>query len=441
MKTVKLFFMAALALMTAACSNDDNDIAKQPAKADGITITATLAPKDGGVATRAVEEGDNKICVSWAVNEHIAILYEKSGVKKVADATITAVNGSGAATISFTVESGTDDNTACTIVYPLSAAKDDNSGVKDAATLLAAQDGTLNANLDVRVGAGTIQTTTPNLTVTTQPEAQFAIFKFTVKNADASATINVNSLAIAIGEQSYSINPASPTSALYVALPSVSSQTVSFLAMGSDSKSYTCSKNGVSFDKGKYYQSALKMSPPPMLSLTNPALGQVIGSDGKNYAPGSLPTGITAVAMIAYMSGSNGLAIQLNANPVSKNWADAMMLADGLNTSIPFSSGTWRLPSKSDWLNMFGACAVSGDGVLTPSNDVEVIDPIEGFKSKITATGILWFSGAYWSSTEGSSMTAWRVRVLIDGGVNGVNANFYLQGKGINYCVLGCLAF
>ena len=143
--------MAALALMTAACSNDDNEMTQQPQKARGITITAQLAPKTNGATTRAVSDGTNKIVAEWAVNEHIAILYTKDATKYTADATITAVDGSGTATIEFTVEAGTPDNTACTLVYPLSAAKDDHSGVKDAATLLAAQDGTLNANLDVRI--------------------------------------------------------------------------------------------------------------------------------------------------------------------------------------------------------------------------------------------------------------------------------------------------
>ena len=55
MKTTRIFFMAALALTFAACSNDDNDFAQQPQKAEGITITAQLAPKDGGT-TRAVSE-------------------------------------------------------------------------------------------------------------------------------------------------------------------------------------------------------------------------------------------------------------------------------------------------------------------------------------------------------------------------------------------------
>ena len=245
-------------LALAACNKIETEI-QTTDQAEGITITAQLAPKTSGATTRAVSEGSGKIVSEWAENEHIAVLYEVSSTKYVADATITAVDGSGTATIEFTVEAGTANDTPCKLVYPLSAAKDDHSGVKDAATLLAAQDGTLNANLDVRVGAGTIQTTTPGLTVNTQPEAQFAIFKFTVKNSDGSATINVKPLTVTIGAQDYVITPASATSELFVALPAISSQEVSFCATGSDSKTYTCSK-AVTFAAGNYYQSTLKMA-------------------------------------------------------------------------------------------------------------------------------------------------------------------------------------
>ena len=292
MKTTKLFFMAALALMTAACSNDDNDLTtQQPQKAEGITITAQLAPKTNGATTRAVSDGTDKIVSEWAVNEHIAILYTKDATKYAADATITAVDGSGTATITFTVEDGTPNNTACTLVYPYSAAKDDHTGVKDAATLLAAQDGTLSANLDVRVGAGTIQTTTPGLTVTTQPAAQFAIFKFTVKNSDASAPINVKPLTVTIGAQNYVITPASATSELYVALPAVSDQAVRFSATGSDSKTYTCSKASVTFAAGKYYQSMLKMAPPITVTWNNDDItgsGNSFTKDGVTITAGSI---------------------------------------------------------------------------------------------------------------------------------------------------------
>ena len=255
--------MAALALMTAACSNDDNDLTtQQPQKAEGITITAQLAPKTIGTTTRAVSEGTNKIVAEWAENEHIAILYEVSSTKYAADAIITAVDGDGAATIEFTVEASTPDDTPCTLIYPYSAANDEHDGLKDVGELLGAQDGTLNANLDVRVGEGTIQTSTPGLTVTTQPAAQFAIFKFTTqsKTGQSSSLQNtdVTKLTVTIGAQDYVITPASATSTLYAALPAVDDQTVSFTATDG-SYLYAASKAGVSFDASKYYQSTVKM--------------------------------------------------------------------------------------------------------------------------------------------------------------------------------------
>ena len=262
--------------------------AVKPAAWDG-TITAQLAAK---LAYTRGDATDDLTTMTWAVGEHIAILYKVSGTKKVADAEITAVDGTtGAATITFKVEDGTPDNTACTLVYPYSAAKDDHTGVKDAATLLAAQDGTLSANLDVRVGAGTIQTTTPGLTVTTQPAAQFAIFKFTTKNANGSATIDVKSLTITIGAQNYVITPASAKSELYVALPAVSDQAVRFSATDSDSKTYTCSKASVTFAAGKYYQSTLKMAPPITVTWNNNDItgsGNSFTKDGVTITAGSI---------------------------------------------------------------------------------------------------------------------------------------------------------
>jgi len=255
---LKLFFMAALALMTAACSNDDNDLTTpQPQKAEGITITAQLAPKTGGATTRAVEDKTTYIEAKWAEHEHIAILYTVGSTKKVADAEITAVDGSGTATITFTVDGGTPDNTACTLVYPLSAAKDDHTGVKDAATLLAAQDGTLNANLDVRVGAGTIQTTTPGLTVTTQPAAQFAIFKFTLSGPSIDATHPLVIKDNASNTTITTVTPASTATSVFVAMPAAASKAYKFVVITADNKYI---KSGTAtIEAGKYYQTPLTM--------------------------------------------------------------------------------------------------------------------------------------------------------------------------------------
>jgi len=77
--------------MTVACSsNDENNFAQQPKTGEGITITAQLAPKSGNAATCALVDKSSHIEAKWAVDEHLAILYEVSGTKYAADARITA---------------------------------------------------------------------------------------------------------------------------------------------------------------------------------------------------------------------------------------------------------------------------------------------------------------------------------------------------------------
>ena len=314
MKTTKLFFMAALALMTAACSNDDNDIAQQPANGE-ITITATLDSNDGATTRALVPDGDN-INSTWATTDEFAILFNDgtSNVKRIA--TVSSINGSNV-TITFTIPQSLTNNTACTIVYPASAANAANTGA-DVNAALAAQDGTIDNCPEVRVGTATIDKSTHSLSSVTKLAAQNAIFKFTVKNSDGSATINVKPLTVTIGAQDYVITPASATSELFVALPAISSQTVTFTATGSDSKTYTCSKASVSFAAGKYYQSTLKMAPAApeyydKLTKINDSVEDqmdVLKGLGRGYqAYNSSLTAAQAYALATYQAAIDGQAV------------------------------------------------------------------------------------------------------------------------------------
>ncbi len=77
MKTTKFFFMAALALMTAACSSNDDELIQQPVEQPAnnmITITAKLAPKSSSAQTRAMNESGGNIVVDWAQNEQLQII-------------------------------------------------------------------------------------------------------------------------------------------------------------------------------------------------------------------------------------------------------------------------------------------------------------------------------------------------------------------------------
>ena len=269
----KIFTMAALAFLMTACSNDIDEpqAQQQPANSDGmITITAKLAPKSEA-GTRAVAPGTDSngkdiIKVKWAVDEHLAILYEVNSTKCEADARISYVDEhTGIATIEFDVQAGTADDTPCTIVYPKSAAKEDHSGVKDAATLLARQDGTLKDDLDVRVGAGTIIATTPNLIVTTQPAAQFAIVKFSL--TDGTNALAATQFIIKDGSNNVltTVTPSpAASSTLYVAMAPATASAFKFEATAGSS-TYTYTKSNATLTAGKYYQSPLTLTLIDML--------------------------------------------------------------------------------------------------------------------------------------------------------------------------------
>ena len=127
----------------------------------------------------------------------------------------------------------------------------------------------------------------------------------------------------------------------------------------------------------------------PALSITSPSVGQVIGSDGKNYAYGSLPTGVTAVAKICYVSGSNGLALAL-ADEGKMEWSTAIETCAA--HTAPFTGGTWKLATKDEWDNMINAA-----GSYSALRD--------GF---ISVGGTNMNSDDYyWSSTENGSYFAW----------------------------------
>jgi hypothetical protein len=189
----------------------------------------------------------------------------------------------------------------------------------------------------------------------------------------------------------------------------------------------------------EYVRACLAFGPAGGHALASSAVGEIVGSDGLAYYASDkndLPLGVTAVAMIAYKSETAGksLAIQLNASPANMSWSDACNYSN--YPSIAGNPGTWRLPSKDDWQNMFVGCAKSGDAI-SPDGYGQM-DPIAGFKEKIGATGITWGLVYYWSSTDSGSK-AWGVYVNF----NGSHARAYFDELDSSdpYYVLGCLAF
>ena len=242
------------------------------------------------------------------------------------------------------------------------------------------------------MGTATIDKDNHSLSSVTKLAAQNAIFKFTTKNSDGSATIDVTSLTVTIGAQNYVITHAA-TSELYAALPAISGLAVTFTATGSDSKTYTASKASVTFAAGNYYQSVIKIAEAALaLNLTSPAVGQVIGSDGINYAANaSLPTGVSKVAVIVSLDGSQGLALAMQ-DAGQMTWADADTYAT--NATPKFSNATWRVPTNDDWWKISGKT-----GAVDPDNDNFNSSELPGYILNAGGSNFQDY-GNYWSGSE-----------------------------------------
>jgi hypothetical protein len=453
MKAIKLFSMAVAALMMAACSNEDNDVQQPAQQARMIPFEATIGP--AGASTRTtITEGTGtdagKLMVAWKGGEKIALVH--NGKKDEVE--VTTVNLDGSAVITGSIDATGTDGEAVVLVYPADAVKSVTSGTTyvpntDDAFLAIGlqQDGTLEYignNLDAREGSETLKissgTATLNDNVTM--ESKIAVWKLTL-TTDGTTPLAANQVTLSIGTNPIAATAVNATGksewTLCVVPATLALYSGNFTVtakVGSDTYTYT-KAGGVSLTKNTYYQSTVTLSKPAPALIVNPAVGQVIGADGKNYADVAAATAAetTAVAMIAYVgSGSDcehGLAIQLNSSPVQKDRSEAGTYAEGL-TAVP--GGTWRLPSKADWQNMFLGCAKSGDA----SSASENMNPISGFKEKIAATGITWKSDKYWSSQDYMSYAA-DVEVVLYG--SNAYAAFAWEPKSNSHYVLGCLAF
>ena len=453
MKTTKLFFMAALALMTAACSNDDNDLTQQPAKAEGIPFTATIS-LDQSATTRALTENGTTIEATWATGEKVALIYTVSATTYVKEAEVTP-QGDGTATISTTLEGSPADDTDVTIVYPASAVDGTTKDVKT--NLLASQNGLLTGTGSIAEKYELRKTTTPaklkidgttaSLKGTVSLSNQNAIFKLTLK--DIEGTSDVSATSVVISDQTGVVTTVTPASgyenAMYVALPTTAT-TLKFLVTGSDSKKYFNMASSLTLS-ASYYQSTVKLA----------TVGDVILSTGKCAKAGTSG----AVAKICYLGNDaetsptntafkNGLALALEDVSGTKTWCSqtsatclgtghqfnyeadakgdmagidntdylinhapdghthaAASAARNYNSTHPAGTSAWFLPSAGQWDKMIDAAGLSN------------LDLQE--------------SAYYWSSTERNARRVWYL----------ISSNGYCDynPRDRDYLVRACLAF
>ena len=189
-------------------------------------------------------------------------------------------------------------------------------------------------------------------------------------------------------------------------------------------------------------------------AITNPSVGQVIGSDGKNYNKDEVPEGVTAVATIVYLGSDNGEAAPYNhglalalkdAGGVdgyyrwnkSKNNAGHTKQTDSSN--FTYESGlqynathnTYDFPAFKAAIN-YSTAAPTGCSAWFLASGYQWTKMFAG-----NANGLKKLAGLtqsnYWSSSESNADEAWYFRSH-DGGWN--------DGDNVIVChVRSCLAF
>lgn len=463
----KYLSMAALmvvgAIMTG-CSSDDNiDNPQQPANKDNVvTLTATVS-LDGGAGTRAIDGTTG--AKTFESGKQIAVFYEGADgkLKKAVSTDFTPTGDNTKATFTVTL-SNPKSGGKIRYIYPSSMAKalDATPPAYPAAATIddvtidysgiwGSQKGTLEtlANYDLAVKDATLSgTDLPASATLTNP---LAICKFTLTDGTSPITSSVNKLTICDCTNTYVVTPSS-LSEIYVAMKPVSSGNIAFAAT-TDSKTYFKTKTGATLAASTLYTNITVSMVDAANLITDPAKGQVIGNDGKNYADEAAATaaGVTAVAKIVYVGGKNceaapynhGLAIALSdANGgTACAWSTSKTKVHTYNTtSSSFASESglqYNATHNSDTYPAFQA-AIANNGTAAPTGCSSWF-LASGYQwlEMINATGLnnlgLQESAVYWLSTELNADRAWEIHSY-----SGYWNNY---DKGKDHLVRACLAF
>ena len=471
METMKKYLsMAALmvvgAIMTG-CSSDDNiDNPQQPANKDNVvTLTATVS-LDGGAGTRAIDGTTG--AKTFESGKQIAVFYEGADgkLKKAVSTDFTPTGDNTKATFTVTL-SNPKSGGKIRYIYPSSMAKalDATPPAYPAAAtiddvtidysgILGSQKGTLEtlANYDLAVKDATLSgTDLPASATLTNP---LAICKFTLTDGTSPITSSVNKLTICDCTNTYVVTPSS-LSEIYVAMKPVISGNIAFAANTTDSKTYFKTKTGATLAASTLYTNITVSMVDAANLITDPAKGQVIGNDGKNYADATAASsaGATAVAKIVYVGRNNGEAAPYNhglalalsdANGgTACKWSTSETKVHTYNTTsnsnFAIESGLqYNATHNSDTYPAFQA-AIANNGTAAPT----------GCSSWFLASGYQWLEmiGAvggysnwglqendnYWLSTEYDAENAWTFGTYSGGCSSG--------GKGFDRRVRSCLAF
>ena len=399
MKYLSIAALVAVGAIMMGCNKLDvvteqTQQEEEPVISNTVTLTTTVSLD---AATKALTADGEK---TFAEGEQIALVYKNTSSETVVAVSEALPAGDYGKSATFTFELTDPDKAQnVTYIYPAAMAKADGTVNYDA---LATQNGTLatlSSTLDLATysaawNAGSL----PAATL----ENQLAILALTLKNSTGSSdlTSTITGVTPSDGTKTYNVTREAVAGPIYVAIFPTADATITVTATDG-TKNYTKTLTGKTYAKGNGYSVSWKMV--TAYTLAESTVGMIVGTDGKAYAAadkGNLPTGVTAAGMVAYKNGSNGLVIALADEANTMNWSTATGASGAAAHTPVVTGGTWKLPSKAEWNQMFGDDA---------DTDIANYFNLNFYIS--TAGGTDLQDGYYWSSTEFEDGIAYEVEL------------------------------
>lgn len=388
MKTMKLFSMAAVALLMAACSNSDDFDVQKPAETAGVYhFEATIAAPNADASMRTVytEEGTT-INVKWKVGDQIALVH--NGEVDVAEVK-TVDNVTGNATIEADINGSPKDNDDVYLAYPANAVVSattygsfpftPNPDIFDKVQYH--QEGTLEFiqnNLDLRMGSGKLAVSGDKVTLkeSVSIPSLICIWKLTLQDESSNA-LSATKLKFINNTDTQAKATSAAKSVYYLCVvPSFfpdPSGTFSFEAtVGSDT--YTFSTTGLSLTAGKYYQSTVTMAKLTDLSTISSNYeakdGEILTGTLANNVKISIADGATVMLKDVNINGSGTWTDGNYAGITCVG--DATIILEGTNTVKGFnekypgifvSSGKTLVINGTGELNASSNTGTGGAGI------------------------------------------------------------------------------
>lgn len=441
MKKRYIFSLAAMALLTAACSSDEMALnpADQPAPVEQkIPFTAVISADAAG--TRALTEAsDGKtITAKWEKEEKVALIHgSKADILKVAsvDATI------GAATITGDITSPTDGESVFVVyvghgdvivdiresLISLSETITEQQISQAMNSKLGKQDGTLEGisdNFDFRLATAKFAVKDSKATFASEVKmpAKYAIWKLNL-TTDGTTALKAKQLSMqrkGDEEAHAAVDLDTESSEFYIAfIPSAQANAYIFEATTSDEKTYSCTPTVSSaLAAGKYYRSTLKMEAPTTYRVytakdtyTDKKTPSNATTLTGTVTPGYLDGGTYVVSGEATCDGD--LTFQGDADLILKDGASLTMTG-----AIVAEEHTLNIYGQAEGTGELSATAIRGSIAISAKNlnvhggKITITDAYTGIS---TGSAFIIYNGIINSSGSDNGIIAYNLMNVYDG--------------------------